>query len=343
MTDQAATPRQAGMHMPPEWFPHVATLMAWPTRPDLWNERLDDAQREYAGVAAAIADFEPVIMVCNPGDESRVRDRCGHGVEPLAIPIDDSWMRDSGPIFVLDEHGHVATVKFGFNAWGGRFHPYDSDAAAPERIAAHLGMKVFTAPFILEGGAILVDGEGTLLTTEACLLNPNRNPGMTKDQIEQGLRDYLGVETIVWLPLGMAADVGPNATDGHVDGVAQFVAPGHVLLLAPEDPADNDHASGQENLRRLEGARDAKGRAFEVTCLDVGAGAKLCYANHYLANGAVIVPTAHDHRDTEALEQLAKVYPDRTVVGVSGVTIDYGGGGPHCITQQIPVGDPVAP
>ena len=343
MTDQATTPRQAGMHMPPEWAPHAATLMAWPARPDLWNERLDDAQREYAGVAAAIADFEPVIMVCNPGDESQVRDRCGHGVEPLAIPIDDSWMRDSGPIFVRDEGGRVAAVKFGFNAWGERFHPYDSDAAAPERIARHLGMKVFTAPFILEGGAILVDGEGTLLTTEACLLNPNRNPGMTKDQIEQGLRDYLGVETIVWLPQGMAADVGPNATDGHVDGVAQFIAPGHVLLLAPEDPADNDHASGQENLRRVQEARDAKGRSFEVTRLDVGAGAKLCYANHYLANGAVIVPTAGDHRDAEALEQLAKVYPGRTVVGVPGVIIDYGGGGPHCITQQIPVGDPVAP
>ena len=338
-----ATPRGARMHMPAEWAPHAATLMAWPSRRDLWNERLEDAQREYAGVANAIADFEPVIMVCNPGDEPRVRERCGVGVEPLAVPIDDSWLRDSGPIFVQDERGRIAAVKFGFNAWGERFHPYDSDAAAPYRIAEHLGMKVFTAPFVLEGGALLVDGEGTLLTTEACLLNQNRNPGMTKEQIEQGLRDYLGVETIVWLPHGMAADVGPNATDGHVDGVAQYLAPGRVLLLAPEDPADNDHASGQENLHRLEEARDAKGRAFEITRLDVGAGAKLCYANHYLANGGVIVPTAGDEKDAEAMEQLSKVYPDRTVVGVPGVTIDFGGGGPHCITQQIPAGDPLTP
>jgi agmatine deiminase len=334
------TPREAGMHMPPEWAPHAATLMAWPSRPDLWNERLDDAQREYASVATAVAEFEPVIMVCNPGDERLVRDRCGGNVEPLAIPIDDSWMRDSGPIFVQDADGRVAVVKFGFNAWGERFHPYDSDDAIPYRIAEHLGMQTFTAPFILEGGALLVDGEGTLLTTEACLLNPNRNPDMTKEQIEQGLRDYLGVETVVWLPHGMAADVGPNATDGHVDGVAQYLAPGHVLLLAPEDPADNDHAFGQENLRRLESVKDARGRTFEITRLDVGAGAKLCYANHYLANGGVIVPAAGDERDAEALEQLSKVYPDRTVVGVPGVTIDYGGGGPHCITQQIPVGDP---
>ena len=338
-----ATPRDAGMQMPPEWAPHAATLMAWPSRPELWNEHLDDAQREYAGVANAIADFEPVMMLCNPGNEDHVRARCGTGVEPLAVPTDDSWLRDSGPIFVQDQHGAVAAVKFGFNAWGERFHPYDSDAAAPYRIAEHLGMKVFTAPFVLEGGALLVDGEGTLLTTEVCLLNRNRNPGMTKEQIEQGLRDYLGIETVVWLPHGMAADVGPNATDGHIDGVAQYLAPGRVLLLAPEDPTDHDHASGQENLLRLQQSRDAKGRTFEITRLDVGAGAKLSYANHYLANGAVIVPTAGDERDAEAIEQLSKVYSDRTVVGVPGVTIDYGGGGPHCITQQIPMGDPLVP
>lgn len=337
------TPKDDGMQMPPEWAPHAATLMAWPSRVDLWNDRLEDAQREYAGVARALAEFEGVIMVCRPGDEAEVRNRCGARVDTLTIPIDDSWIRDSGPIFVQDAAGRVAAVKFGFNAWGERFHPYDSDAASPLRIAEHLGMKVYTAPFILEGGAILVDGEGTLLTTEVCLLNENRNPTMSKEQIEQGLRDYLGVETIVWIPHGMAADVGPNATDGHVDGAAQYLAPGHVLLLAPSDPADNDYATGRENLARLEAARDARGRSIEVTRLDVSAGAALCYANHYLANGGVIVPTAGDERDAEALEQLSKIYPDREVVGVPGVTIDFGGGGPHCITQQIPVGDPVAP
>lgn len=338
--DSTLTPREAGMSMPPEWSTHAATLMAWPIDRAYWEGRLEDAKREYAGVARAIADFEPVIMVCNPGDEREVRDRCGDGVEPLAVPIDDSWMRDSGPVFVRNGDGKVAAVKFRFNAWGERFHSYDKDDAAPYRIAEHLGMPTFAAPFVLEGGSILVDGEGTLLTTEMCLLNENRNPGMTREQIEQGLRDYLGVETIVWLPHGMAKDVGPVATDGHVDGVAQYVAPGHVMLLAPEDPADVDHEYGGKNLRRLQEARDAKGREFQISRLDVGAGAKLSYANHYLANGVAIVPTAGDAKDADAIAQISELYPDREVVGVPATTVDFGGGGPHCITQQIPAGDP---
>ena len=338
--DVTPTPREAGMSMPPEWSPHAATLMSWPRREELWEGRLEDAKREYAGIARAIADFEPIIMVADPADEGDVRNRCGAGAEILAAPLDDSWIRDNGPAFVRDRTGHVAAVKFRFNAWGERFAPYDSDDALPYRIARHLGMRTFTAPFVLEGGAFLVDGEGTLLTTEMCLLNENRNPGMTKAQIEQGLRDYLGVETIVWLPYGMAHDVGPNSTDGHVDGVAQYVAPGHVMLLAPEDPADADHTFGQENLRRLREARDAKGRAFHVSRLDVGAGAALSYANCYLANGAVIVPTAGDARDAAAIERISRVFPGREVVGVPATTVDFGGGGPHCITQQIPTGDP---
>jgi agmatine deiminase len=335
--DATGTPREAGMWMPPEWAPHAATLMAWPTRTDLWEARLDEAKDEYAGVAHSIADFEPVIMCCVPGHEQEVRDRCGSAVEPLAMPLDDSWMRDNGPAFVRDDRGRVAAVKFRFNSWGERFHPYDSDDAAPYRIAEHLGMQVFTAPFVLEGGAFLVDGEGTLLTTEQCLLNENRNPTMSKAQIEQGLRDYLGVETIVWLPHGEAHDVGPNATDGHVDGVAQFIAPGHVMLLAPSDPGAADHPLGQDNLRALEQARDAKGRAFEVSRLDVDGAA--WYANCYLANGAVIVPTADEPSDADGLARIAECFPDREVVGVRAVAIAYGGGGPHCITQQVPEGD----
>lgn len=336
--DPDITPKQAGMWMPPEWGPHAATLMSWPARRDLWGERLEDAKREYAGVARAIADFEPVVMVCVPSEEQDVRDRCGSSVETLTAPLDDSWLRDNGPAFVRNDAGDVAAVKFKFNSWGERFLPYDADDALPYRIAEHLGMPIFTAPFVMEGGSFLVDGEGTLLTTEICLLNDNRNPDMTKDQIEQGLRDYLGVDTIVWLPYGMAADVGPNATDGHIDGVAQYVAPGHVLLLAPEDPADDDFAFGRENLQRLAAARDAKGRAFDITRLQVSAGAALSYANCYLVNGAVIVPTEGDGRDEEAIAQIAAVFPDRRVVGTPGLALNFGGGGPHCITQQVPAG-----
>ncbi len=339
MTEEATvTPKDAGFSMPPEWSPHAATLMSWPTRPELWQGRFDEAKREWAGVARAIVDFEPLIMICKPGDEREVRDRCGSAVEPLAIPIDDSWIRDNGPIFVRDRKGKVAAVKFRFNAWGERFHPYDSDDTAPYRIAEHLGMQVFTAPFVLEGGSILVDGEGTLLTTEMCLLNPNRNPTMTREQIEEGLRDQLGVDTVVWLPHGMAEDTGPVATDGHIDGVAHYIAPGHVMLLSPEDPADADHDFGQANLLRLQGAQDAKGRAIEVSRLDVGAGAKLSYANIYVANGVVITPTADDEKDADAIAQISELFADREVVGVPAVTIDFGGGGPHCITQQIPAG-----
>ena len=232
-------------------------------------------------------------------------------------------------------------MQFGFNAWGERWHPFEDDARLPERIAAHLGMRLFRAPFVLEGGSFFVDGEGTLITTEQCLLNPNRNPDLTRHEIEQGLRDYLGVATVVWLPVGHSLDVGPEGTDGHVDGVAQYVAPGHVLLEAPADPAASEHGTGQVNLERLRASRDAHGRSFRVSVLDPGPGVTISYANHYLANGAVIVPVADDPSDEPVLQFLATVYPDREVVAVPGATLSLGGGGPHCITQQIPEG-PIA-
>ena len=337
------TPASAGFSMPPEWAPHRGCLMAWPTRAELWADRFDDARREYAAVALAIARFEPVLMVVNPGRAAEVRDRCGSDVEILELPMNDSWARDCGPIFVRDAQGSVAAVKFGFNAWGERWHPYDDDARLPERIAAHLGMRLFTAPFVLEGGAILVDGEGTLFTTEQCLLNPNRNPSLSREQIEQGLRDYLGVSTVVWLPFGHSLDVGPEGTDGHVDAIAQVIGPGRILLDAPADPTSSEHATGRANVERLRETRDARGRAVEVTVLEAGPGTSAAYANHYLANGGVIVPTGFGPGDGPVLELLASVYPDREVVGVPGVTIAFGGGGPHCITQQIPAGNLARP
>jgi agmatine deiminase len=331
-----------GYTMPPEWGPHAACLMAWPTRLELWKDRFDEAKRDYAAVARAISGFEPVLMVCNPGVASEVRDLCGSGIEPIELPIDDSWTRDAGPIFVRHAAGGLAAVKFGFNAWGNRWHPHGDDALLPDRIAALFDTPLFRAPFVLEGGAIFVDGEGTLITTEQCLLDPNRNPGMSRDQIEQGLRDYLGVTTIVWLPNGHVLDTGPEGTDGHVDGVAQYLAPGRVLLEAPTDPSADAYAGGQANLAALRAARDARGRPFEVTVMDPGRDPRVSYANHYIANGAVIVPTGADAHDAPMLEFLAEAYPGREIVGVPGDTLAYGGGGPHCITQQIPVGSPAA-
>ena len=331
------TPAAAGFAMPPEWDPHAGCLMAWPSRLELWRDRFEDAKRDYAAVARAIAAFEPVLMACNPGVAAEVRDLCGTGIEPIEIPIDDSWARDAGPIFVRDSGGNVAAVKFGFNAWGDRWHPHGDDALLPDRIAAHLGMRLFVAPMILEGGAIFVDGDGTLITTEQCLLDPNRNPDLTRERIEQILRDYLGVPTIVWLPNGHVLDTGPEGTDGHVDGVAQYLAPGRVLLEAPGDPSADAWAGGQANLAALRGARDAQGRAFDVVVMDPGRDPGVSYANHYLANGAVIVPTGGDPADEPMLEFLATVYPGREIVGVPGDTLAFGGGGPHCITQQIPL------
>ena len=332
---QVTTPEQDGFSMPAEWSPHAATLMAWPLEADYWQGRTEQARDEWAGVARAVAAAEPVIMVCRPGDEQSVRHHCGSAVEVLPIPIDDSWMRDSGPIFVKDGAGEVAAVSFRFNAWGERFPAWANDDAMPAAVATHLGVRLFEAPFVLEGGSILTDGEGTLLTTEMCLLSPNRNPDMTKDEIERGLREYLGVETVVWLPYGMAGDVGPVATDGHVDGVATYVEPGRIALLVPDDPNDMDRECGEANLAALGDAVDARGRPIEVERL-IGADGRNAYANCYVANGIVVAPMTGAEADERGVEQLAKLFPDREVIGVPAATIAFGGGGPHCITQQVP-------
>lgn len=338
MSSSPTTPHQAGFAMPAEWEPHAGCLMAWPARAELWGEHLDDARSDYATVARAIAEFEPVVMVCRPGDAAAVRRRCGTGVMPLEFPIDDSWVRDNGPIFVRQPGGEVSAVGFGFNAWGNRWHPHADDALLAGRIAEWLGVAYFAAPFVLEGGSFFVDGEGTLITTEQCLLNPNRNPHLTREQIEEGLADYLGVSTVVWLPYGHSLDTGPAGTDGHVDGVLQYAGPGRVLLELVADPDSADCARGAANLDVLIDARDAAGRRFEIATLDPGANSGVSFANHYLANGAVIVPIGGTACDDPALDAIRRLHPDRKVVGVPGRTLALGGGGPHCITQQIPTG-----
>jgi agmatine deiminase len=336
------TPREDGFRMPPEWGSHQATLMAWPTRTReaFWGPVFERAKDDYASVARAIAAFEPVIMVCNPGEGREVRDRCGAGVEPLEVPIDDSWMRDNGPIFVTDRRGHVAMVHFRFNAWGGKYPPWDSDAAAPKAIAAHLGVRRYEGPFVLEGGAFLVDGEGTLITTEGVLLNPNRNPGMSRADIEQGLADHLGVEQVIWLQAYPDRD-----TDGHVDGIAQYAGPATILLETPTDPANHNYDLAPENARRLSQATDARGRSLEMLRFEptgraevAGMAVEIPYLNCYLANDAVIMPTAGVPQDEDARARIAEVFPDREVVCVPGAVLSYGGGGPHCITQQVPAG-----
>jgi agmatine deiminase len=327
--------------MPAEWASHQATLMEWPTttREEFWGDLFDRAKADFAAMANAVAAFEPVVMVTDPTQATEARLLCGAGVEILPIPIDDSWMRDNGPIFVTDGRGGIALVHFRFNSWGEKYLPYDLDAKVPGQIASHLGMRRYEAPMVLEGGSFFVDGEGTLLTTEQCLLHPNRNPEMTRDQIEQTLGDYLGIEHVIWLGQGHPLD---RDTDGHIDAIAQYLRPGTILLDAPADPADPYHVAGRDNLKRLRAAHDAAGRPIEVVVFEAGTPSSTAYMNHYLVNGGVIVPADGESNDGAALAQLRHAYPDRELVTVPGKTILAGGGGPHCITQQIPVGTPIS-
>ncbi|RPI30509.1 MAG: agmatine deiminase family protein, partial [Actinomycetota bacterium] len=230
------------------------------------------------------------------------------------------------------------------STWGERYVPFDDDARIGERLAEHLGLPRYPSPMVLEGGSITVDGEGTLVTTESCLLHPSRNPSMTRDEIERELSDYLGVDKVIWLKSGLGLEEDPD-TDGHVDGVAAFVGPARVLLHMVRDPRHPDFENLTENRRRLE-TTDALGRPLEVVELDLrsrpvrlgGKDLVETYVNFYQANGGVVVPTAGTADDLPALERLGAIFPDRAVVGVPAAVVGYGGGGVHCITQQVPVG-----
>jgi agmatine deiminase len=309
--------------------------MAWPTRREVWGDVLfGQAKTDYAATANAVAAFEPLTMICaNAEEAAEARAALTGDAEVVELPIDDSWLRDSGPIFVLDGDGRRAGVHFGFNSWGEKWVPWDRDAAVGGLLVDRLGDRRYDAPFVLEGGSVAVDGEGTVLTTEECLLNPNRNPQLSREEIEQDLRDYLGVETVVWLGQGLVED---RDTDGHVDLIAAFTRPGEVLLqsVAPGEPS---HERMADNRARLQAA-DLRIVDFPILpSIEVG-GEEVAasHLNFYLCNGGVVVPVAGVDSDGEALARIGAAYPDREVVGVPGGVIAFGGGGPHCITQQVP-------
>ncbi len=323
------------MRAPAEWEPHERTLMGWPCRLELWGATIEQARADYAAVANAIATFEPVTMIANPGDDARLaRAACGEGVEIVELPLDDSWLRDCGPIYVYGDDGRRLAVHFGFNAWGERFSPWERDEAVGGLIAERLGDDVLPAPIVLEGGSILTDGAGTLLTTEQCLLNPNRNPSLSREEIEAALRTNLGVRRIVWLGQGLVED---RDTDGHVDLIASFIRPDRVLLqTVDEDNPNFDHC--EENRARLQEVGIAVTELPYLPYHTVnGETIAASYLNFYLCNGAVIVPVSGAPTDPEALAIIDRAYPDREVVPVPGAVLAYGGGGPHCITQQVPI------
>jgi agmatine deiminase len=310
--------------------------MGWPCRLDLWGSTLAQARADYAAVANAIAQFEPVTMIANPGsDVADARAACGAGVDVLELGLDDSWLRDCGPIYVADADGRLG-VHFRFNAWGGKFPPWDRDAVVGRLVAEALGDRVVDAPMVLEGGSILSDGEGTLLTTEQCLLHPSRNPELSRTQIEDVLRSFLSVAHIVWLGQGLVED---RDTDGHIDLIAAFCGPGRVLLQTVQ--AGNPNFEGcAENHERLRAAGIAVTEMPLLPYVEVaGETVAASYMNFYICNGAVIVPVTGADTDTDASEIIAAAYPQREIVPVPGAVLAYGGGGPHCITQQVPLDD----
>ncbi len=329
-----------GWRMPAEWEPHDGCLMAWPTRRDLWNEHFDAAVVDYAATADAIAAFEPVTMIATPGHAAHARAALPGEVTVIELPIDDSWLRDSGPIFTLHDDGRRAGVDFVFNSWGEKFTPWDHDAAVASALLDRLGETRRGSPMVLEGGSITVDGAGTLVTTEQCVLHPSRNPEMSRAEIEAEWRRTLGVDTVVWLPSGLIED---THTDGHVDNVCAFVRPGTVITQSCDDQRNPNHDRMAANLAVLHAAVDATGSPLEVievpqnSYFDVGGETyRNSYLNFYIANGGVVVPTADHPNDVDALAIIADAFPERDVVGVSSRILAYGGGGIHCITQQIP-------
>ncbi|MCF8069208.1 MAG: agmatine deiminase family protein [Desulfobacterales bacterium] len=340
------TPRKEGFYMPAEWKPHTATWMAWPGLVEAYEYAPQGrevafkmAKKAYSEVAKAIARFEPVNMVAKKADVEEVKQLCGSGINVVEAELDDGWFRDSGPSFVINKTGEVAGVNWVFNGWGNKYtHEYDAKVAG--EILDKFGIKRFDCPMTLEGGGIHVDGEGTLLVTENCQLNKNRNPDLSKAQVEDYLREYLNVEKIIWLN----GDIPIDETDGHIDGLACFIRPGVVMASTPTDKNHPDYDVLMENLETLRNSTDAKGRKIEVVemispckILENGEIFEGCFMNFYIANGGVIIPAYNfPEEDKIAFEIFKKEFPDHEIVQIDTEVLLHGGGNIHCITQQQP-------
>lgn len=347
--------------MPAEFEPHAKTWMLWPERPDNWREAAAPAQQAFKLVASAISQFEAVTVGASATQLANARRMVAPQVQVVLIENNDAWMRDCGPTFVINGSGSVRGIDWRFNAWGGMegglYHPWDLDDGVPQRILELEGIDRYRAAIVLEGGSIHVDGQGTLITTEECLLNPNRNPTLSKTEIEQTLRNYLNVTKIIWLSRGVFND----ETSGHVDNLCCFIQPGEVALTWTDDPADPQYEISMDALKRLEGNVDAGGRQLVVHKLhqpepvlisvaEAGgvkpipgtkprlAGERMAasYVNFYFCNRGAVVPTFDDPHDQVAVETLQQLMPERKVVGIPAREILLGGGNIHCITQQQP-------
>jgi agmatine deiminase len=361
----ASTPREDGFRMPAEWEPHSGCYLVWPERPDNWRLGGKPAQRAFARVAQAIAEAEPVTVLVSAAQYMNARERLPLHVRVVEMSTNDSWVRDTGPSFVVDESGELRAVSWRFNAWGGLrgglYFPWDADDMVGPKVCDLERVQRYLPDLVLEGGSIDVDGQGTVLTTEECLLNPNRNPDLGRDEIEEVLRDHLGASTVVWLPRGVHRD----ETDGHIDNFARFAGPGVVMLTWTDDQDDPQWEISHEALTILEDTVDAQGRALQVVRLHQpgpititaeeaagvdaipgvqrrAEGERLAgsYVNSYIGNGIVVLPVFDDPHDRAAIAAYEQLFPDRRVIPVPGREILLGGGNVHCITQQVPAGTP---
>lgn len=334
--------------MPAEWEPHARTLISWPVRESLINpDRYDEVVSGYIAVIHAIAEFEPVTLLVNKRDQPSVQSLFFHedSIDWLVIEHDDAWLRDNGPTFVVNDKGEVAGVNWRFNGWGKKYAPWELDDQLSRKLLERYQWKCFDAPILLEGGSIHVDGEGTLLTTEQCLLHPHRNPSYSRTKIEELLKNYLHVQKIIWLRKGIDGD----ETDGHIDNLASFVAPGKVMMQVCDDPDDPNYQVTQENWAILEKEVDAKGRKLEIIpvlqppkMMEHGKRLPLSYLNFSFVNGGIILPLfggRAQETDQEAYQVFRRTFPNRKIRVVDGMSLIREGGNVHCVTLPLPLVD----
>lgn len=342
-------PREAGWRMPAEWSAQRAVWMIWPHDPSIWPGDFDLIRRQFASLIREIAEVELVELLVEDGETRSIASRFLADAEVRPdrvnyrhVETDDTWARDCGPIFVTRQASHgteKALVCWRYNAWGNKF-PHEKDKWVAAQIAGALGHPTFSPPLVLEGGSIDVNGKGLLLTTEQCLLNPNRNPSLTRGEIETALGDYLGARQVIWLGSGLEGD----DTDGHVDDITRFVNEDTIATAWEPDPRDANHAALADNRRRLELARDAAGQPLNVVAITMPPRSDapdrrlpISYLNFLIINGKVLAPTFACEHDASALEKLAKLFPGRRVVGIDCRALILGGGSIHCLTQQEPL------
>ena len=367
----STTPKKDGFYMPAEYAEHEGCIMVWPERPGSWIYGAKAAREAFKNVALAIAKSENVYIAAGSDEAWASANEAfkGTAVKVIRIESDDAWARDIGPTFVVNKERKVRAVNWQFNAWGGEYDglyvSWDKDDAFAVAFAEMFGYSVYdAAPFVLEGGSIHSDGEGTILVTESCLLSKGRNPKLNKEEIEAKLCEYLGAEKVVWLPCGIYMD----ETNEHVDNMCAFVGPAEVVLAWTDDETDPQYEMSQASYKALEEARDAKGRKFTIhklhipkipVCIteyelagyvfekdeddrEVGERLAASYVNFYFSNGAVVLPQFggdNVESDRLAVEEMSKLCPDREIIPIAARDILVGGGNIHCITQQIPKGE----